>query len=433
MKKLIISISLFIFMFSCGVMATTSVALSSEKIAENSNTGEVPESSEVDSEKGEIVQTAAAAKKSNETAEDLAKSVNSRAAVVIDRASHKVLFEKNAYSKVKMASTTKIMTAIVVLENCKLDEIATVSAKAAGTGGSRIGLKTGDKISVNDLLYGLLLFSGNDTAVVLAEHVGESIDGFADMMNKKAAELGLTNTCFKTPHGLDKEGHFTTAYELAILSDYALKNETFAKIVGTKNATIHINGTPKNIKNTNELLGNLEGVYGIKTGFTNGANRCLVTACKRNNLDIISVALGADTKKFRTSDSIKMIEYSFANFEPVNISEIVREKFEAWKRVNANSFNVYKPSEESDEISIALEETDDYIIPIEKSKKEKIQCKINCETNLIPPMERGTILGGVEVYTGDELIYNKEILLDSNIYKKRFLEYIKKCLEVYCS
>lgn len=414
MKKLLVFIFLFVFLVSGCVFATT-------------------EDDVTNAEKEEIVQTAAAAKKSNESADDLAKSVNSRAAVVIDRASHMVLFEKNAYSKVKMASTTKIMTATVVLENCKLDEIATVSAKAAGTGGSRIGLKTGDKISVNDLLYGLLLFSGNDTAVVLAEHVGGSIDGFADMMNKKAAELGLTNTCFKTPHGLDKEGHFTTAYELAILSDYALKNETFAKIVGTKSATIYINRNPKNIKNTNELLGNLEGVYGIKTGFTNGANRCLVTACKRDNLDVISVVLGADTKKFRTSDSIKIIEYSFANYEPINISEIIKEKFEAWKRVNMGSFNVYKPSVESGEISITLDDIkDDYIIPIEKSKKDQIECKINCETNLIPPMERGTILGGVEIYTGNELIYNKAILLDNNIYKKGFLEYIKKCLEVYC-
>ena len=415
MKKLLVFIFLFVFLVSGCVFATT-------------------DDDVTNAEKEEIVQTAAAAKKSNESADDLAKSVNSRAAVVIDRASHTVLFEKNAYSKVKMASTTKIMTATVVLENCKLDEIATVSAKAAaGTGGSRLGLKTGDKISVNDLLYGLLLFSGNDTAVVLAEHVGGSIDGFADMMNKKAAELGLTNTCFKTPHGLDKEGHFTTAYELAILSDYALKNETFAKIVGTKSATIYINGNPKNIKNTNELLGNLEGVYGIKTGFTNGANRCLVTACKRDNLDVISVVLGADTKKFRTSDSIKIIEYSFANYEPINISEIIKEKFEAWKRVNMGSFNVYKPSVESGEISITLDDIkDDYIIPIEKSKKDQIECKINCETNLIPPMERGTILGGVEIYTGDELIYNKAILLDNNIYKKGFLEYIKKCLEVYC-
>lgn len=414
MKKLLVFIFLFVFLVSGCVFATT-------------------EDDVTNAEKEEIVQTAAAAKKSNESADDLAKSVNSRSAVVIDRASHMVLFEKNAYSKVKMASTTKIMTATVVLENCKLDEIATVSAKAAGTGGSRIGLKTGDKISVNDLLYGLLLFSGNDTAVVLAEHVGGSIDGFADMMNKKAAELGLTNTCFKTPHGLDKEGHFTTAYELAILSDYALKNETFAKIVGTKSATIYINRNPKNIKNTNELLGNLEGVYGIKTGFTNGANRCLVTACKRDNLDVISVVLGADTKKFRTSDSIKIIEYSFANYEPINISEIIKEKFEAWKRVNMGSFNVYKPSVESGEISITLDDIkDDYIIPIEKSKKDQIECKINCETNLIPPMERGTILGGVEIYTGNELIYNKAILLDNNIYKKGFLEYIKKCLEVYC-
>ena len=307
------------------------------------------------SEHEEIIQTATAARNSKEPADDIAKSINSRSAVVIDRNSHTVLFEKNANSKVKMASTTKIMTATVVLENCKLDEIATVSSKAAGTGGSRIGLKKDDKISIKDLLYGLLLFSGNDTAVVLAEHVGGSIDGFAEMMNAKAKELGLNNTAFKTPHGLDKEGHFTTAYELAILSDYALKNETFSKIVGTKSATIFINGNPKVIQNTNELLGNLDGVYGIKTGFTNGANRCLVTACKRNNLDIISVVLGADTKKFRTSDSIKIIEYSFKHFEPINISKIINENFEKWKMQNLNSFNLYKPTTNSN-IEIGLEE-----------------------------------------------------------------------------
>ena len=161
-------------------------------------------------------------------------------------------------------------------------------------------------------------------------------------MNQKASELGLNNTHFETPHGLDSDEHYTTAYELALLSNYALTNKTFSQIVGTKDYTITINGYPKQLNNTNELLGNLDGVYGIKTGFTNGANRCLVTACKRNNMDIICVVLGADTKKFRTQDSIKLINYIFNNFTPINIEEIINNNFESWKSKNLNKIIINK-------------------------------------------------------------------------------------------
>ena len=328
-----------------------------------------------------------------------------------------ILFGKNEFNKVKMASTTKIMTATVVIENCNLSDTVTVSQKAAGTGGSRIGLKTDDKVSVNDLLYGLLLHSGNDAAVALAEFAGGSIDGFADMMNKKASELGLNNTCFKTPHGLDKEGHYTTAYELAVLSNYALHNETFAKIVNTKSATISINGSPRTFNNTNELLGNLDGVYGIKTGFTNGANRCLVSACKRGDLDIICVVLGADTKNFRTSDSIKLIEYSFSNFTKVNISEIVRSKFNEWKKDHENSFYIYKPSPKTSNISF------------QNSKVDSISPYINCETNLIPPMNKNTVLGDVSVSIDNKTIFSQNILLDNDIYCKNVFEYFIEILK----
>lgn len=218
-------------------------------------------------------------------------NLNSRSCIVLDRVSKKILYGKNEYNKVKMASTTKIMTATVIIENCDLNQTIEVSKKAAGTGGSRLGLKTGDMITIRDLLYGLMLCSGNDAAVALAETAGGSIQGFSELMNNKAKELGLNNTHFESPHGLDSDGHYTTAYELALLSDYALKNPTFLQIVGTKNYTITINGYPKTLSNTNELLGALNGVYGIKTGFTNGANRCLVTACKRDDMDIICVVL----------------------------------------------------------------------------------------------------------------------------------------------
>ena len=248
-------------------------------------------------------------------------TINSRSAIIYDRSSGSTLFGKKENTTVKMASTTKIMTAIIVLENSNLDDIVTVSSKAAGTGGSRLGLKTNDKISVRDLLYGLMLCSGNDAAVALAEHVSGSLPAFATLMNNKCKFLGLTSTNFVTPHGLDNDEHYTTAYELAIITNYALQNTTFCKYVGTKNYTVSINGNAKNLSNTNELLGNLNGVYGVKTGFTNGANRCLVTAVKRGNMDLICIVLGADTKKFRTQDSIKLIEYAFKNFEMINIKE----------------------------------------------------------------------------------------------------------------
>lgn len=231
--------------------------------------------------------------------------INSKSAVILERNTGTILFGKNENSIRKMASTTKIMTAIVVLENCNdLGQIVNISKKSASIGGSRLGLSINSKITVLDLLYGLLLCSGNDTAIALAEFIGGSVEEFAVLMNQKALHIGLKNTHFVSPHGLDSEEHYTTAYELAILTQYALKNDTFSKIVSTKSYTVHINGSPKNIGNTNELLGNLTGIYGVKTGFTNGANRCLVTACKRGELDVICVVLGADTKKFRTQDSI---------------------------------------------------------------------------------------------------------------------------------
>lgn len=224
----------------------------------------------------------------------------SRAIVVLDRASKAIIYGKNENDVRAMASTTKIMTALVLIENADLSKTIEVSQNAASTDGSRLGLKTGDKITLNDLLYGLMLCSGNDAAVQIAETIGGSVEGFAEMMNKKALDLGLKNTSFTSPHGLDEDGHHTTAYELAILTDYALNNPTFAKVVNTKYYTVTINGKSKDLSNTNELLGYLQGVNGVKTGFTNNAGRCLVTSTSRNGHQIICVVLGADTKKIRT-------------------------------------------------------------------------------------------------------------------------------------
>ena len=349
--------------------------------------------------------------------------INSRAAVIYDRKSKKIIWGKSENEKRPMASTTKIMTAIIVLENANLDDIVTASKKAAGTGGSRLGLKTNDKITINNLLYGLLLVSGNDAAVALAEHVGGSIEGFAQKMNDKAKELGLENTNFITPHGLDMPDHYTTAFELAKLTDYALNIEKFANIVNTKSITISINGNSKTLNNTNELLGNLNGVNGVKTGFTNGANRCLVTSINRNGMNIITVVLGADTKNDRTKDSVKLIEYAYENYEIYNLQEIINEKFEEWRNINENRIKIIKGKK--DIIKTKLEEIDNYYIPIKKLDKDKINVKIFNISEFNAPVNKNDYVGKLCVYICEEKVLELTISADITIDKLEFIDYLK--------
>ena len=356
-------------------------------------------------------------------------SINSRAAIVYDRNSGLVLFGKNETKKRKMASTTKIMTAIIVIENSNLDDIVTVSSKAAGTGGSRLGLHTNDKITVKNLLYGLMLCSGNDAAVALAEHVGKDITGFANLMNSKAKELNLSNTHFVTPHGLDNDDHYTTAYELAVLTNYALKNELFCKIVGTKTTTISINNYSKTLSNTNELLGNLNGVYGVKTGFTNGANRCLVTSVKRNDMDIICIVLGADTKKDRTKDSIKLIEFAFNNFELINIKEKIQEEFYNWKTCNISNFIIEKGI--SNNIDIYLDNIPYDFLPINSNQINNYSIYIYCNKNLSAPVLKDSVIGFLTVSLDNQTIFKIDIKASNNIYKKDIKDYFKDIFTNY--
>ena len=336
--------------------------------------------------------------------------LNSRVALVYDRSSGRVLYEKNGNKQTPMASTTKIMTAIVVMENSNLSDIVTIDSKSAGTGGSRLGLKKNDKITVNDLLYGLMLRSGNDSAVALAIHIGGSIEGFAEMMNQKAKELKLINTHFVVPHGLDKEGHYTTAYELAKIADYALKIDKIKEIVSTKTCTISINNKPKIITNTNELLGSVNGVYGVKTGFTNGAGRCLVSSCKRNNLDIITVVIGADTKKYRTADSIKLIEYTYKNHKMIDIKNKIKEQFSTWQKINQQRFIINKG--EKSTIDLKMQEINYDKIAIKNTQVDNIHIEINVVYNLEAPVGENQIIGNMKIMLGNEVI---EVL---DIYRK---------------
>lgn len=365
------------------------------------------------------------------SSKDQIPTVNSRSCVVLDRNSKMILYGKNEKNQVKMASTTKIMTAIIVIENHSLDQTVEVSKKAAGTGGSRLGLKTGDKITIRDLLYGLMLCSGNDAAVCLAESVGGSVAEFSDLMNNKAQQLGLSHSHFESPHGLDSDGHYTTAHELALLSDYALKNPTFLNIVGTKHYTVTINDYPKNLSNTNELLGNLDGVYGIKTGFTNGANRCLVTACKRGNMDIICVVLGADTKKFRTQDSIKLIEYTFKTFEYFNIKDFVNNYLTEWKNNHPDFFSIEKGFSNNLEIKIDTCLEENPIIPVKKDLIPSLEANVYMDSYLQAPIREGDLLGTLKVFSQETDIAEFNLFSNTTIRKNTMFDYMLNFFKWY--
>lgn len=220
---------------------------------------------------------------------DGAPAVSAESAIVIHADSGRVLYEKNADQRMLIASTTKIMTALVAVEQCAMDETVTVKPEWAAVEGSSMYLKAGETYTVEELLYGMLLSSGNDAATAIACHVAGDIPSFAVLMNEKAEELGMTGSSFENPHGLDGEAHYSTARDMAVLAARAMENETFAKIVGTRSTTIK----GLTYVNHNKLLSMCDGVIGVKTGFTKAAGRTLVSCCERNGARLICVTLHA--------------------------------------------------------------------------------------------------------------------------------------------
>lgn len=340
--------------------------------------------------------------------------------IAIDRNSSRILFEKKAYEITPMASTTKILTAIIALEKCNLEDIVTISGKAASTSGSTLGITKNTQMSMRDLLYGLMLRSGNDCAVAIAEHIGGDTNNFSNIMNEKAKQIGLINSNFVTPHGLDDPNHYTTAYELAILTDYALNNKTFLEIVNTKTTTVICSNTPRTISNTNELLGNYDGVYGVKTGFTFGAGRCLVTACKKNNLDVIVVVLGANTKKIRTTDSVKVLNYIFANYENYDIQSIIYENFDEFKTYFKQNMTLEKSR---DTIDLRLSPPQNTIFPLLKTEFSNIDFQIFSLNKLSAPINYDTKIGVLNVKTNNEILLDLDILINNNINRKTWQIY----------
>lgn len=289
-----------------------------------------------------------------------AMGVSARSAVLLEQESGRILFEKDAHTKRRIASITKIMTAILAIESGKMDEKATVSNRAIHTEGSAVYLQEGEKIKLEDLVYGLMLRSGNDAAVAIAEHVGGSVEGFVHMMNQKAAEIGMMNTEFANPHGLDDhENHYSTAYDMAILTRHAMQNPMYQKISGTK---VHRAPNPNEQwdrvwRNKNKLLTSLyEYSTGGKTGYTKRAKRTLVSTASKEGMNLVAVTIDASDD---WNDHIAMFNMAYRDYELFKVKESgtlkdIQEKI--YKNRLFIKRDVYYPlnDEEEDEIRIDI-------------------------------------------------------------------------------
>lgn len=333
--------------------------------------------------------------------------VSATSAVLIDADTGEVLYEKNAHTSAQIASTTKIMTALVVLENCSPDEVVTVTAESVGVEGSSMYLKAGEQLTVRELLYGMMLTSGNDAAVALACHTAGSEEGFVKLMNDKAQELGLKNACFKNPHGLTAEGHGCTAYELALITKAAVKSKLFCDIVSTK----HLSVAGRFLTNHNKMLELYDGASGVKTGYTRAAGRTLVTFAERDGMRLIAVTLNAPDD---WDDHCNMLDYGFNSYK---------------KLLNANAeyakLNVI--SGVSDSVGVKPEA--DYGIMLEAG--DELETKVELPGFVYAAVVKGNRAGCVKIYVNSELkaevglVYTQSVPQDAS-QRLSFWEKVKR-------
>lgn len=320
--------------------------------------------------------------------------LHARSALLMDADSGRVLYEENGYAVMPMASTTKIMTCILALETDKLDEYVTVSRNAQGQPKVRLGIKEGEAYKLEDLLYSLMLESHNDTAVAIAEFIGGSVEGFAEMMNAKAEELGCENTYFITPNGLDaaKDGkqHSSTAYDMALITAYALKNEAFCDLIATTSHTfMEKSGTKQyTVYNKDAFLNMYEGALGVKTGFTNGAGYCFVGAVEQGDARFISVVLACGwppNKSWKWADTKTLMNYGTQNF--------FYETFISEKQYGA--ITVENGIKEQVAVSVRREE-----IGLLLRAEEQIKIEYELLSEVEAPVEAGQVVG-CEMYVLD--------------------------------
>ncbi len=329
-------------------------------------------------------------------------NISANSAILIDSKTGSILYEKNSQKKSFPASTTKILTAIVILENCKLEEIVTVKQSAISAvpdGYSTAFLTQGEQMSVKDLLTLFLVHSSNDSGYVLAEYCSNSIQNFAKLMNDTAKKIGCKNSNFLNPCGIHDDNHYTTSYDLSLIARYAMQNETFRSIVSMKECNVPSTNKygVRTYKNTNELLNPYSKYYlndciGIKTGFTSQAKSCLVSCFNKDGLEIICVDLGSNypenTKNSRFIDSKILHDYVYSNFA----TKIIKNKNDV-----IDTLQIKKASKKTKNLNIILE---DNIYALVNINEDLPSPTISIDKNLIAPIKQGSIVGNIsyEIY-----------------------------------
>ena len=334
-------------------------------------------------------------------------SVSARAAALYEPETRSFIYKKNANARLGMASTTKIMSALIALENIDLDELIEVDERAVGIDGSSIYLERGEIMSAEDLIYALMLSSANDAAEALAYEICGSVEGFCDMMNERAAELGLCDTHFSNPHGLDAKDHYTTAHDLALLTAEALKNPKFKEITSTKSREITSNIKTRVLNNHNKLLKRYDGCIGVKTGYTQMTGRSLVSAAERDGLCLIGVTLDAPND---WSDHTKMLDFGF---NTVHALELIGE----------SEFNYSLPIIDGNRDSIAVQNKD-ALKYIYTSNTPDITKEIRLVRFATAPIKEGDVVGGIVFKYNGKIIAHTDIIATESVEKakKRLLD-----------
>lgn len=346
-------------------------------------------------------------------------AVSADAAIVMDITTGTVLFEKDARRLMAPASTTKILTAIVALERGNLQDIVTVSRHAAYTEGSSVHLAPSEKLSLDDLLIGLLLRSGNDSAVAIAEHIAGTEQKFAELCNARAAELGARQTTFRNPHGLTTPGHLTTAFDLAVITRHALLNlPRFAEIVSAREDTIDWSGRPydRQLRNTNKLLWMFAGADGVKTGTTREAGQCLVSSATREGQQIMAVVLHSGN---RWSDSMRLLQYGFDNFQLLHYAD---------KDSVLQSLPVQKGMQECIDAVIA----EDVTVVVPKNQAGLVRISYDLPDHVEAPVYSGQKLGEITISLNERTIKVVDITSGQEVMEHTYARIIlHQLLSVY--
>lgn len=357
-------------------------------------------------------------------AEDLVP--NAKSAILIEESTGKILYEKNSDEKRAPASMTKVMSMLLIMEaldnkQISLNDEITISQNAADMGGSQLFLQPNQTAKVEDLLKGIAVASGNDAVVAMAEKIAGSEEKFVDMMNKKAKELGLKNTQFKNPHGLDAEGHYTSAHDMAIMAKELIKHKNILNYTSIYEEYLtKSDGTKLWMVNTNKLVKFYKGVDGLKTGFTQTAGYCLTATAMKNNTRLISVVMGEDTSANRSTDTVNLLNYGFNSYKVNTI--IKKEKNIAKVKVNKGK---------EDKVYIRTKENVNELLNVnEKAKKYTLVPEVK---NITAPVKVGEKVGILKIKYQNKVVEEVDLTVSKNIKKANLWDLFKRNLKMIVS